>query len=185
MKCFFRNEFIRWWGVGMLAIVLGGCQSRPAAEVHYYILQPVERVEVGAVIVSVLDVRLPAYLQTSSVILGVSDMELRPAQYHRWSEPLEEGIRRVLNAEVNRKLGDEAEELSGVGIEIKIETFHGAQAGAVNLLGSWKSRLDGAVWKEFRIEAGLRADGYPELVRAHVVALERLAEQVAAELSKR
>lgn len=166
----------------VLAAVLGGCQSRPAAEVRYYFLQPAERGDVGVGGVTIEAVRLPAYLQTSNIMLGVSDAELRPAQYHRWSEPLEDGIRRVLDAEIRSRLMERVGTPAALGIDLEIATFHGDQGGTVRLRGLWK--VEGGEAKAFRIEARLDGDGYAELARAHVAALETLAKQVVEEISK-
>ena len=70
-------------------------------EEHDYLLtaqpqrEPVARVK-PARIVRVLPVEVPAYLQTSDLVIRTGTNEVVFAKSHQWAEPLDEGIRRVL-----------------------------------------------------------------------------------------
>lgn len=165
----------------LVGLAFVGCQSRPAPEVHYYLLQPSAK-DLSRGIVEISSIELPAYLKSSSLMLGVSEFEIRPAQYHLWSEPLEDGIRRVLEAELVSQLKRDDREVASTRLELKIETLHGSVDGDLILRGSWTVRDEGAERKTFVIRRQLAADGYSELVQVHVTALAELARRIAAEL---
>ncbi|MDQ8186577.1 PqiC family protein [Pelagicoccus sp. SDUM812002] len=168
---------LMWVGV----VVLVGCQSRPAAEVHYYLLQPSVN-DLPREFVEVANIELPAYLKSSSVMLGVSDNEIRPAQYHLWSEPMEEGMRRVLEAELVSRLKYVDREVVPMKIDLKVELFHATASGRVILKGVWRIRGDDAQRSAFSIQMGIGEGGYPAAVRAHVSALASLTDEIAKSL---
>ncbi len=154
-----------------------GCQSRPAPELHYYMLQPSVS-DLSRGIVEVSRIELPAYLQSTSVMLAVSDYEIRPAQYHLWAEPLEEGIRRVLEAELSSQLKRNVSPDLLQTIEIEIEAFHGTESGKVVLRGMWRPIEPVSEPHRFSIETELEFDGYLSLVEAHVRALSVLVSGI-------
>lgn len=167
----------------LLLVNLGfvGCQSRPAPELHYYLLQP-STSELSRGIVEVSRVDLPAYLQSTSVMLAVSDYEIRPAQYHLWAEPLEDGIRRVLEAELVAQLKYVDREVIPISVELDLEVFHATDSGQVLLKGAWRLESEEAEGHSFSITTGLKEDGYPAAVESHVRALLLLAKAIAGDL---
>lgn len=176
-----KVEFRALLLIALVGLVLVGCQSRPAPEVHYYLLQPSGKALTRGV-VHVSSIELPAYLKTANLMLSVSDYEIRPAQYHLWSEPLEDGIRRVLEAELGSQLKDLDREGPSVQVELDIETFHATESGEIVLSGSWRLRGEEAEGHSFSIESSLKADGYPAAVEAHVRVLSVLAKSIVGEL---
>lgn len=162
-----------------VSLVAWGCQSRPAPEVRYYLLQPsANAVSRGEV--EVVSVKLPGYLQSSSLMLSVSESEIRPAQYHLWSEPLEDGIRRVLNAELAALL--EGAEGDAIKLDLRVETYHATESGRVLLRGTWQLYGDDSESHGFSVRTEMEEDGYASAVRAHVSALVSLARQIAKSL---
>ncbi len=164
-----------------VGLLLFGCQSRPSPDVHYYLLQS-SVADSGSEGVEVSNIKLPAYLQGSSLMLSVSEYEIRPARYHLWSEPLEDGIRRVLEAEIAWKLKQSNKELGLVQVDLEVDAFHATEFGRVILKGTWRSGEEGAESRAFSIQLKVEADGYPAAVGAHVRALSSLGAEIAEAL---
>lgn len=171
-----------WLGLLSVGFLLASCQSRTATEVRYYILQNVSQSAAGDTVI-VERVELPVYLRSSNLVLEVSAAEIRPAQYHIWREPLENGIRRVLAAELSARLAEVPTAAKELSLDLAIEKFHGTEAGRVTLQGTWLARVDGASKRSFSIETSLLGDGYAELANAHLAALVVLADEIAAAMS--
>lgn len=164
-----------------VGIALSACQSRPSPEIHYYLLQATNH-EVGRGIVEIAEVKMPAYLQTANLMMAVSDLEIRPAQYHLWSEPLQEGVRRVLEAELVGQLKYVDKDVLPIRIDLEVELFHVTQSGDVLLKGAWRLQGEDGQGHLFSIKTGLEGNGYAEAARGHVRALELLAKAIAADL---
>ena len=166
------------------ALLLGACQTSPAPETRYYLLQSgaAPSTAQGAE-VRIVRLRLPAYLKQSNLMLSISEYEIRPAMYHQWSEPLEDGVRRVLEAELASRLGSGEPDGRARELVVEIDIFHASQAGSLLLKGRWS--VSGFPEQAFAIEARLDADGYPAAVAAHARALGLLAGEMAQALSTR
>lgn len=158
-----------------------GCQSRPAPDVHYYLLQP-SATDLAQGDVEVSSITIPGYLKMSNIALAVSDNEIRPAQYHLWSESLEDGIRRVLEAELASELKQADREEVSLRIDLEIEIFHATESGLVLLKGTWRLRGEDAKEQGFSIQTNIAADGYSAAVRAQVSALSTLAKTIVGAL---
>jgi uncharacterized lipoprotein YmbA len=117
---------------------------------------------------------------------------VRPARYHQWAEPLDEGLRRLLRAEISKALGYQvsADALQrkqwDYAVEVSVEQLHGTLAGEALLSASWRiARGDGAEpVAEFRFtrSAPLAEDGYAALVAAEIDLARQLAVAIADSL---
>lgn len=170
--------------LGLLTVItlFSGCQSVDAPQPRYYLLQTDAGYASSSI--EIESIYLPAYLQRASILLAVSDVEIRPARYHSWSEPLDHGIRRVLSAEIGKQAIDQSRSTGSVAIDIWVDTFHGYHSGKVLLAGRWSFVSQPDLVQPFQIEVGLKSDGYAGLVAAHVDALKILAAEIASELQK-
>lgn len=90
-----------------LAVLTAGCSFlQPAkSESHYYLLAPANPPAVAghtnagpAFAVRLRPVELAEFLNTRDMAVRTGENEIRFALYHRWAEPLDAGIRRVLAA---------------------------------------------------------------------------------------
>ena len=101
-----RNSLTRLLvGAGAPAclVLAAGCAHTPAA--RFYLLepaaQPVERASApaeGRRIVGVREVRVEPYLDRPQMVTRAGDNEIRLAEFHRWAEPLEQNVQRVVAA---------------------------------------------------------------------------------------
>lgn len=87
-----------------LLVVAGGCAFlKPAEnETHYYMLTASNSADGSAnhpetgCVVRLLPVEVANYLQTQNMAVRTGTNEVNFALFHRWAEPLDAGIRRVL-----------------------------------------------------------------------------------------
>jgi hypothetical protein len=174
-----------------------GCSSSPP-ERHFYLLRgatsgtatsaaPAELVGIGRVTIA-------AYLDRAAVVVQTGAREIRPARYHQWGEPLDNGVRHYLRAELVDRLGYEVasdviyRDAWGYRIDISIETLHGSlndgawiNAGfVVAEVGGEKATVAGRVIEHER----LTRDGYPGLVDAHTRLLDQLAAAIESALDE-
>lgn len=132
--------------------------------------------------------RLAGFLDTPGIVLQLDDITLNEAAGHRWAEDLSLQLQRGLRERLLRRL-DDTRVLSDVGslpdamqLRVEVRAFHGRHDGQAVAAGNWQLRgpagelLD---QQSFSVETPLRADGYPELVRALGRSWDAVAEQIA------
>jgi len=85
------------------ALFCGGCVPQPKADpTRFYLLIPIAPAAKGPAApeeifrVRLKEVELPAYLQSKSLAVRSRATEVVYEEFHRWAEPLDEGIARVL-----------------------------------------------------------------------------------------
>jgi uncharacterized lipoprotein YmbA len=84
----------------VLALALSGCSFGKSPPSHFYVLnaqedappQPADH----ALVLRITHIGLPRYLDRFEIVTRSGSNELKLADFHRWAEPLEEGIARVL-----------------------------------------------------------------------------------------
>ena len=178
-------------------VLLLGCSSSPP-ERHFYLLRgeatgsgtspaPAEMVGIGRVTIA-------AYLDRAGVVVQTGSREIRPARYHEWGEPLDNGVRHYLRAELVDRLGYEVasdviyRDAWDYRIDISIETLHGSLSNGawinagfvVSEVSGEKATVAGRVIEHER----LTRDGYPGLVDAHTRLLDRLAAAIESALDE-
>jgi len=178
-------------------VLMLGCSSSPP-ERHFYLLRG-EATGAGASsapakIVGIGRVTIAAYLDRSAVVVQTGGREIRPARYHEWGEPLDNGVRHYLRAELVDRLGYEVasdviyRDAWAYRIDLSIETLHGSlsdgawiNAGfVVSEVSGNKATVAGRVIEH----EGLTRDGYPGLVDAHTRLLDQLAAAIETALGE-
>jgi uncharacterized protein len=172
---------------GLLAVA--GCAVRsPAAELWTLAPLAIEppQWDDGAPAIAIAPVELPRHLDRPQLVVRLGPTRIEPDQLHRWAEPLDEGLGRVLAANLGRRLASRrvsAYPLSpsyGIDyrVQLDVERFDGRPGDALVLALRWTIADGGgevlAVERDrFELAAGA---GVPGLVQAHSEALAVLAE---------
>ncbi len=138
-------------------------------------------------------VTLPPVLKRPQIVL-IENEKVTPLEYHRWSEPLDVAMSRILSYELRDKLNS-ASILSypwpsafkpEQTLTIKVTRFNGLPEKTVELTGVWllsqKEDEQPVRTERFKIVEQVAGSDYSALVRAHSVALNQLAEQLAKAL---
>ena len=149
----------------------------------------------GAVGVGVGPVIMPGYLDRVMIVTRTSADTVSIANFHRWAEPLEDGIARVLTDEIAARVPTErvvmfpwrgvvARDLQ-YQVVIVVLLFDGRPGGAVTLDTRWRiiSR-DGKelLVKRSTVTETATAPGYEAMVAAMTRALVALGGDIAAEI---
>jgi len=116
----------------LITIALSGCSSATPVTRYYLLSSPDQPVaENGSCGLKIGSATVAPYLQRTHIILQSGTNELVPAVQHRWSEPLEAGVRRLLS----RCLAGGAP--SERKAHVRIEHLHGNTNGTVVIQANW------------------------------------------------
>lgn len=101
---------LRITGGAVACAIAVGCSLGPKADPsRFYVLSAVaEHVptsRIGESYIGVGPIDVPVYLQRPQLVTRVSDNKVDLREYHRWAEPLEEAIIRILTENMTRTLG--------------------------------------------------------------------------------
>lgn len=182
--------------LALIVLVLVGCSSAPP-ERSYYLLReshPTVEPDPSGTLIGIDRVMIPTYLTRAEVVVQTGAYAIHPARFHQWGEPLDDGIRQYLRAELSRRLGYEivADPMLRASwdyqVNITVHTFHGALTGGVQFDGAFVivRAADGEVVAGRAVvdTEPLDADGYDALVAAHARLLDRLAGEISEALEK-
>ena len=146
--------------ITLLALLLCGCSGK-SPETRYYLLSdPTRSVPpasefCGAELASVA---VAPYLQRTHIVLQRGGNELVPALQHRWSEPLDAGVARLLRQCLSS--GADARHR----VRVLIDHLHGTDAGEVMLQASWTVAGEDSSTHQYGAREAQRAAGYDALV---------------------
>lgn len=175
----------------LLVVLLSACAGQ-STEPSYYLLRSDQAMTSRALDPStqyVLDqITIAPYLNQNGLILETSTGEMRTARYHRWSEPLYEGIRIFLMTEISHAKGEDILmgkiEEADASINVRIDQLHGTNDGRARLVAYWwlqkGSEIEAAY--QFAEYRDLGEDGYDALARAEKALLSDLASKIASTL---
>jgi uncharacterized lipoprotein YmbA len=177
-------------------LLLVACAGAPPPSHTHYLLrtdQPEETARVEAPArVGLLRVAVAPYLRQPGLVLETETHQVRPARFHRWAEPLEEGLRRFLRAEISKALGSDVSDDPtqrtewDYAVEVGIDQLHGTLSGKARLEASWRISRGGGTEEiaRFRMTRSepLARDGYAGLVDAEIGLARHLALAIAASL---
>ncbi|TVR47036.1 MAG: membrane integrity-associated transporter subunit PqiC [Puniceicoccaceae bacterium] len=192
-------------GVMLLAAgCLGGLQPREDRTRHYLLEAPAavearSLVAEEAIRVGVLPVQVAPYLRNNYMVIREGERGVRFAEFHRWGEPPEQGIGRVLAASLNARPELRAVNYPVSGafraefeVAVRVAAFEGRRGGSGGTTA--EVRLE---WEIYRlpgreaIAAGTaeesepwRDEDFDGLVEALSQALQRAAEAVAAAIKE-
>ncbi len=154
----------------ILTLMLASCASAPD-DTKYYLLSGTTENSAAECDLSVGRITIPAYLRTSAIIVQTGESELTPAISHRWSEPLADGIRRVLSRCLTGR--------SNERVNIDIRHLHGNTNGRTHLEARWAYHPSGIAGGFSEVEEQSGA-GYEPLVASHRKLLAGLCREVCA-----
>jgi uncharacterized lipoprotein YmbA len=184
--------------IGVLA--LAACRS-VEDPTKYYVLsptsppEPTPRAASSSTAIGVGPVLIPGYLDRVQIVTRGAEDEVELSPYHRWAEPIESGIAKVVADNLALLVGSEriavfpwrggVARLLDYQVVIVVLRFEGAPGRQVTLDARW--RLLGKagqelVLKRSTINEPVIAEGYQPLVRGMNQALAALAREIAAEI---
>ena len=149
----------------------------------------------GAVTIGVGPVIVPGYLDRINIVTrtGADQIELSP--YHRWAEPLDDGIARTLTEEIAARIPTErvvAFPWRGVvastidyQVVVNVLRFDGRPGVDVTLDSRWRILAGNGkelTLKRTTVTEAATGPGYEPIVAAMDRALATLAQQIAAEI---
>ncbi len=176
----------------VLALLVAACSSTAPTTTRY--LLPAEtsrgttRLESPARI-GLGRVELSPYLGEEGLVVETEAGQVRPARYHLWAEPLDEGLRRFLRLEISKALG---EHVSGDTtqqprwkrtVDVEIDRLHGTLAGEAVLVAQWRISPGKGEGQPrtygFSESRPLPREGYAGLVEAEIELTRALARAIA------
>lgn len=183
------------------ALVLAGCGSPP--KISFYTLAPrsdplpatVAQPASSPIGITVGPVTLPDLVDRPQLVVRTAENEVALLDQHRWAEPLKREIPRVLAGHLSRLLGTPRVSVYPTGavgpgdvrVRVDIQRFESLPGQEVVLEAFWivsppSGEPRSGRWTQRVPVAG---PGYDALVAAHGVALERLGEELAAQIRER
>ena len=89
--------------VVILALVLVGCKSKSSS---FYVLSPLKHVSSQScnMVLGVGPLTLPRYLDQPQIVTRLSTNQLHLNEFHRWAEPLNANVLRVLTRNLKQLL---------------------------------------------------------------------------------
>jgi len=189
---------VRWKTPAILLVMtLGGCGSSPP--VSYYDLEALENdyVAVGEayMTVGVGPLRTPDYLSRSQIITRRSDATVVVDDFHRWVEPVDDAIYRIVSENLDSLIDDVVvvafpyTHIADLDYQLigRVSRFDADQDGTAVLQVQWgiiSSRDEFLVQlKRARYEVkAAKAGDYPALARAMSEVLQQFSRDVAKSL---
>lgn len=148
--------------VFLVTLVLWGCSSATPVTRYYLLSSPDQpSAEDTSCSIGVRSATVAPYLQRTHIVLQSGDNELVPAVQHRWSEPLEAGVRRLLSRCLDG--GGPSEHKANV----QIEHLHGSTDGRVVLQANWSLSAEppvASIEEQFSASMPQPKAGYDALV---------------------
>lgn len=186
-------------GIGVVALIVTGCGT--STPVRHYGLVPVES-EVQFTVaegfaLSVGPVRVAEYLSRAQIVTRGAGVDVKLAEYDRWSEPLDKAFARTLTDNLAALLGSDrvldfpAQSEPGRGYQLpaQITRFDTDSAGLAVLEIQWliKSTDDARVYPARRSRYTSRVpqpDQYPAIVESLSALVGAFSRDVAAILTE-
>jgi len=151
--------------------------------------------EPGAAIIGVGPVIMPAYLDRAQLVTRTDADQVQIAMFHRWAEPLPDGVARVLGEEIGARVGTErivtfpwrgvVARTIQYQVVLAVLRFDGRPGGDVTLDTRWRilgrSGNELAFGRFTKVEA-TGGPGYEAMIDAMTRALLLLGQEIAAQL---
>ena len=188
---------MRHWVLLLSIACLAACETnslqRPDQYYSLVLANNTQRAKLAAPVRhwTLVPIRLPEYLKGQNIALQTAPNRIEAARRHFWAEPLDEGIAKVLVADIERLLEDVAIEreagrwtpVLACRLRVEFAAFHATHGGQVEASGRyWLAAGETITRQQFDESAPLAADGYAHAVDALRTLLDVLAAQIAAAL---
>lgn len=178
--CASTNEPVQYY-----SLTLGAGQNTPvlsitASTAHTVIIEAVHLVK---------------FLRQDGIVTQVGDNEIAIASYHRWAEPLDEAIAKLLAHDLNNKTSDyhftwlplDAEAQAPLKLRVAVNEFNIKNNASVNVAGHYWLYARSSGLKQdaaFNITQPLKQDGYAHAVAQLRQAVAQLADKIITALQK-
>ena len=184
-----------------LVLALAGCAGTPSSKTHYYALSieaastapeqgtpptPVARV-------SVTRVGIPGAVDRPQIVSRTAANNVEIFDFHRWAEPLQEAIARVVAGDLARQLGPgyavSAGALPGappdLRVAVDVQRFEAALGTGVTVEALWTVRPGSSEARVGRsaVEEPAAKGGHAGIAAAYSRALATVSREIAAAVS--
>ena len=136
----------------------------------------------GIVGIGVGPVMMPGYLDRSQIVIRTGADKVEISTFHRWAEPLEDGIARVLAEEIATRVVARTIQYQVV---VAVLHFDGRPGSDVTLDARWRILAGDGRELAFRrstVIQGVERSGYEPMVAAMGRALSTLGQEIATEI---
>lgn len=156
--------------------------------------------DAAAVKVSISQVSVPEVVDRPQLVVRTAPNRVDIADFHRWAEPLAQGIARVLAEDLAAQLGGRYLVTAGqraglvpdVRVAIDVQRFDAVVGEGVAIEALWTARaargaaISGRGFAQAPVatSAGPEADGYGALAAAHSRALAEIAGRVSEDVAR-
>lgn len=178
--------------LGSVLLLLVACAGSTPARTQYLLRagNPEGALQIASPSrVGIARVAIAPYLDQSGIVVETAAGEVRPARYHEWAEPLEDGLLLFLRTELSTALGLQvgidraARSQWEYAVDVFVEELHGTMSGRAVLVASFKIERRGgapdtAAYRVVRSNA-LEKEGYAGLVAAERDLVRGLAGSIA------
>ena len=151
--------------------------------------------QTGAVAIGVGPVIIPGYLHRSQIVTRTGGDQVELSMFHRWAEPLEDGIARILADEIGARVpterivafpwrGEIARTLQ-YRVVVAVLRFDGRAGGDVTLDTRWRilgKDGDELAFGRSAVTEAAVGSGYEPMVAAMTRALGTLGQEIATEI---
>jgi uncharacterized protein len=167
---------------------LAACSS--AVSVDYYQLTTTDSKPAAkpAAPIFIQSVQVANYLNSKSIIMQMSPVQLVLARQHLWAEPIGQQIQRKLANSLEAKSPNYGIALqpssAAITLAVSVEQFHGTEQGYALFKGRYSLQYPATEQQSFNFNyrLPLQADGYPALVLSLSQAVEQLATDILQQI---
>lgn len=141
--------------------------------------------------VGIKEIRVSEYLNQSKILIRKNNSELHYAELHRWAEPLENGIARVLAANISILLNTgqvsvypwRSSETPDWEVRITVSRLDTGRNLVLNLVAHWSITSsfnnEDSISKTSRITVDIKNFDYDQIVLAHSSAIAELSREIS------
>jgi hypothetical protein len=186
------TDATQFYTLGQPVAASGG--SSVSASVALTSLTPADRA--SSVSIGVGPVIMPGYLRRSQIVTRIGDDQgVDVATFHRWAEPLEDGVARVLAEEIGARVPTDrivmfpwrgvVARVMQYQVVVVVMRLDGRRGGEVTLDTRWRVLgNDGAelAFRRSTMTESATGPGYEPMVAAMTRALVALGQEIAAEI---
>lgn len=179
----------------LAALALAACGGTP----DYFLLpapQPAQQASSPVSSVVVADMSLPAYASALEIASLTAPGVVTLDKTQLWADTPQRALTRQLSTALGERLrarvGTEpwpSFDNPGLRVEVTVDRFIGAEGGALDFAGQYflispsSGQITGG--DRFAITVPSQGEGYPGLLAAHAVAIDRLAARIAGSITGR
>lgn len=138
-----------------LSLSTAGCVSHSAVQTERYLLPAARQASAAP---GWVRIHLPPYLAQDGLIMELDSTRLHSARQHRWADPLDKQLQRILARQLDKPDGQ---------LDVWVTRFQGSADGQAVIDASWRYQGDsGQQSGDFQWQEPLAENGYAGLVKA-------------------